>query len=176
MLWCLSEPTLSEMLSDPIIAAVRAPGYGMCGGMAFASLDYWLNNWVVPRGNNRHDQPQRTSPQGTALRDYLWNRLLQISLPHNRSWLRASSKQHLLLSRSPTWNASRSTRELRFWNRSRRFPIYAISSRKPKSAWLPPTAKRYGFAPKWTRPALNRRRSGASAASLQLSLNPYRSE
>src|SRR5206468_43557 len=62
---------------NPIIAAVRAPGYGMCGGMAFASLDYWLNNWVVPRGNNRHDQPQRTSPQGTALRDYLWNRLLQ---------------------------------------------------------------------------------------------------
>jgi len=24
MLWCLSEPTLSEMLSDPIIAAVMA--------------------------------------------------------------------------------------------------------------------------------------------------------
>src|SRR5436305_12263564 len=97
-LWSVEGPALSALFSvpfigpwlvykaieeqtkavvNPIIAAVRAPGYGMCGGMAFASLDYWLNNWVVPRGNNRHDQPQRTSPQGTALRDYLWNRLLQ---------------------------------------------------------------------------------------------------
>jgi hypothetical protein len=44
--------------------------------MAFASLDYWRKSWVVPRGIGPNDQPQRTSPTGTALRNYIWTRLL----------------------------------------------------------------------------------------------------
>jgi hypothetical protein len=50
--------------------------YGLCGGMAFASLDYWLMRWVVPQGTKSNDQPQRTTPEGAALRNYIWSRLL----------------------------------------------------------------------------------------------------
>jgi hypothetical protein len=45
-----------------IVGASTANPYGLCGGMAFASLDYWRKSWVVPRGIGPNDQPQRTSP------------------------------------------------------------------------------------------------------------------
>ncbi len=67
----------NQAIVDGIVGAVTQAHYGLCGGMAFASLDYWHKNWVVPRGTGPKDQPQRTSPTGTALRDYIWNRLLQ---------------------------------------------------------------------------------------------------
>jgi hypothetical protein len=51
--------------------------YGLCGGMAFSSLDYWHERWVVPQGTGTNDQPQRTTPQGTVLRNYIWDRLLK---------------------------------------------------------------------------------------------------
>jgi len=50
--------------------------YGLCGGMVFASLDYWHRHWVVPQGKNKDDHPQRTTPQGKQLRDYIWTRLI----------------------------------------------------------------------------------------------------
>ena len=56
--------------------------YGLCGGMTFASLDYWHKHWVVPQGSGHSDQPQRTTPQGKVLRDYIWTRLVN-SLEHN---------------------------------------------------------------------------------------------
>ncbi|WP_124665380.1 hypothetical protein [Burkholderia sp. Bp8998] len=51
--------------------------YGLCGGMAFSSCDYFLKGWIVPRGTGPNDQPQRTTPEGTVLRDYIWSRLLK---------------------------------------------------------------------------------------------------
>jgi hypothetical protein len=67
----------NDAIVNAIVQAVTAQNYGLCGGMAFASLDYWLRGWIVPRGTGPNDQPQRTTPTGTALRDYIWTRLLQ---------------------------------------------------------------------------------------------------
>ena len=60
-----------------IVDAIAVGDYGLCGGMAFSSLDYWHKGWVVPRGNGKGDQPQDGTPLGTELREYIWNRLLQ---------------------------------------------------------------------------------------------------
>ncbi len=51
--------------------------YGLCGGMAFAALDYYRSGLTLPRGSGRSDQPTRVTRKGAALRSYLWQRLLQ---------------------------------------------------------------------------------------------------
>jgi hypothetical protein len=76
------------------VQAVTAENYGLCGGMAFSSLDYWLKGWVVPRGTRQNDQPQRTTPTGTALRDYIWNRLLQSVKDNVRTFLQWMAVLH----------------------------------------------------------------------------------
>jgi hypothetical protein len=70
--------------------------YALCGGMAFAALDYYKKRWVVPQGKSNTlwtdlngnpvldsqgnkqyvDVPQRDTPEGKALRDYIFQRLL----------------------------------------------------------------------------------------------------
>jgi hypothetical protein len=77
--WLVAKTIEAEnnAIVNGIVGAVTQANYGLCGGMAFASLDYWHKSWVVPRGTGPNDQPQRTSPTGTALRDYIWTRLLQ---------------------------------------------------------------------------------------------------
>jgi hypothetical protein len=63
-----------------IMDAITADGtgtYGLCGGMAFSSLDYWHKSWVLPRGDNKNDQPKDSTPLGTVLREYIWSRLLK---------------------------------------------------------------------------------------------------
>jgi hypothetical protein len=67
----------NDAIVDKIVGAIDANPYGLCGGMAFSSLDYFLKGWVVPRGNGPNDQPQRTSATGTALRNYIWGRLIK---------------------------------------------------------------------------------------------------
>jgi hypothetical protein len=81
----------NDAVVNGIVNAIDSHHYGLCGGMAFASLDYWLLRWVLPRGNGPGDQPQRTTPQGTALRDYIWTRLLQ-SVKDN-GWCNLLSRQ-----------------------------------------------------------------------------------
>ncbi|MGH2627777.1 MAG: hypothetical protein ACRDHY_14135 [Anaerolineales bacterium] len=51
--------------------------YGLCGGMAFAALDYYTRGLPLPRGTGPSDQPTRKTPKGATLRTYLWQRLLQ---------------------------------------------------------------------------------------------------
>ena len=51
-------------------------GIGLCGGMAYASIDYWRARVPLPRGAHRFDQPARDSASGMLLRDYIWGRLL----------------------------------------------------------------------------------------------------
>jgi hypothetical protein len=46
--------------------------YGLCGGMAWASLDYYLTGLQIPRQFTT--PPVR--PGGAVLRDYIWTRLL----------------------------------------------------------------------------------------------------
>jgi hypothetical protein len=67
----------NKAIINGIVGAITVGTYGLCGGMAFSSLDYWHKSLVVPRGNGKDDQPQDGTPQGTALREYIWNRLLR---------------------------------------------------------------------------------------------------
>lgn len=60
-----------------IVGAITVGQYGLCGGMAFSSLDYWHKSWVLPRGNGPTDQPTDATPLGTTLREYIWTRLLK---------------------------------------------------------------------------------------------------
>lgn len=97
---------------NPIIAAVTANAYGLCGGMTFASLDYWLNSWVVPRGLHNNDQPDRTSPQGTELRDYLWNRLLQSVQDNITTFLQWMAVLHFPVGPQASWLRDQTIGEL----------------------------------------------------------------
>ncbi len=54
--------------------------FGLCGGMAYASLDYYRLGWVVPQGS---PAPDRSTPEGSALRDYIWKRLIDADLSGN---------------------------------------------------------------------------------------------
>jgi len=47
-----------------------APGYGLCGGMCFAALDFFNAKQAIPRGQGVNDQP---APR-THLRGYIWKR------------------------------------------------------------------------------------------------------
>lgn len=58
------------------IAAGLPQNYGLCGGMAYAALDYFKAGRTVPRGKGPKDLPTRATPNGTVLRDYLWKRFL----------------------------------------------------------------------------------------------------
>jgi hypothetical protein len=49
-----------------------AQGYGLCGGMCFAALDFYKAGLPIPRGRDANDQPA----SGTPLRTYLWKRQL----------------------------------------------------------------------------------------------------
>jgi hypothetical protein len=51
------------------------PGYGLCGGMAYAALDYWRAKLPLPRGTDRNDEPMRFTA-GDSVRNLLWSRLL----------------------------------------------------------------------------------------------------
>jgi hypothetical protein len=66
--------------------------YGRCGGMAYASLDYYHHGLRVPENA---DLP----PDGTVLADYIYRRLLD-------SYLVASASKFIswtLYSDDPTW-------------------------------------------------------------------------
>lgn len=66
----------NKEIIDQIVEAISADHYGLCGGMTFTAMDYWHKQWVIARGNNINDQPARDTATGSALRDYLWNRLI----------------------------------------------------------------------------------------------------
>lgn len=66
---------LGRVLTDWVTRATVIP-YGLCGGMAYAALDYYKTGLPVPRGTGPWDQPTRATQQGAELRTYLWQRLL----------------------------------------------------------------------------------------------------
>ena len=57
-------------------AAGSLPGYGLCGGMAYTALDHWSTRVPIARGANSSDQPARTAVAPTAIRNSIWQRLL----------------------------------------------------------------------------------------------------
>jgi hypothetical protein len=54
------------------LEAQLAPGYGLCGGMCFAALDFFHTGIPTPRREGREDHPV----PGSSLRTYLWKRQL----------------------------------------------------------------------------------------------------
>lgn len=71
--------------------------YGLCGGMAFAALDYYRSGSPMPRGLGTRDQPAPGSP----LRLYLWQRLLQSWQLNAVTFLELKARLHLLPRRWP---------------------------------------------------------------------------
>jgi hypothetical protein len=67
---------LGGKLTDRITNALSVQVYGLCGGMAFAALDYYKAQWVVPTGASQSDQPTRDTPAGQTLKEYLQRRLV----------------------------------------------------------------------------------------------------
>ncbi|RQR44748.1 hypothetical protein DIE21_32900 [Burkholderia sp. Bp9140] len=63
-------------LSDAVADGANA----RCAGMAYSSVDYFQQNWALPRGDSANDEPLHLTEGGTEasdwLRDYIWNRLL----------------------------------------------------------------------------------------------------
>ncbi len=76
------DPATVATISSAAVTAVNivvstAPiGYGMCGGMAYTSCDYWHAKLPVPCGGNIADQPGRTNATQAVLRNMIWSRLL----------------------------------------------------------------------------------------------------
>lgn len=58
------------------IAVDPLPAYGLCGGMAFSSLDHWNAGVPIPRGAHVADQPVRSRPGTPGLREVIWTRLI----------------------------------------------------------------------------------------------------
>src|SRR5574341_182619 len=70
-------PALQRQLADQVAQALVQP-YGLCGGMAFAALDYYRRPDIpFPRGDTLDNLPTHTTPEGARLRDYLWHRLVK---------------------------------------------------------------------------------------------------
>jgi hypothetical protein len=81
---------INDAAVKAIDGAIATGRYGLCGGMTFASLDYWLQRWVVQQGGGVNDQPTRATPEGAILRDFIWSRLidsLNANAPTFLSWM-----------------------------------------------------------------------------------------
>ncbi len=51
-------------LLDDVLTAEHLTAYGLCGGMAFAALDYYMQDWVVLQSTGPHDHPQHNQSAG----------------------------------------------------------------------------------------------------------------
>ena len=81
--------------------------YGLCGGMAFAALDYYYSGVAMPRGNGPADQP----PPGSDLRDYLWDRLVDSWRLNGATFLEWKARLSLLPSVWPSGAGPRALRD-----------------------------------------------------------------
>jgi hypothetical protein len=106
---------LGETIVDDITGAIVGgpeTTYGLCGGMAFAALDYYKLHWVVPRGETANDQPLRTeSKEAAALRDYLWARLERSLQSNAVTFLTWMAVLKLPGAGGPSWLLDRSKEE-----------------------------------------------------------------
>jgi len=66
----------AHRLIEAVMTDKQIAGYGLCGGMAWAALDYYKRGWVLPRGVSPEDHPTHDGAAGSILRNYIWRRLL----------------------------------------------------------------------------------------------------
>jgi hypothetical protein len=59
------------------VASAMPQSFGLCGGMAAAALDYYSRGRPTPRGKGVNDLPTSATPEGAALRRYLFNRQIE---------------------------------------------------------------------------------------------------
>jgi len=97
----VSAVTAAASVAAAYPAAGPLPTYGMCGGMAYASLDYWHARMVLPRGAGQSDEPTRATPTSAAIRNMIWQRLLD-SLTGG-GVLQRTLEWSLLLNNVPAW-------------------------------------------------------------------------
>jgi hypothetical protein len=64
-------------LLNRMVANAAPKNYGLCGGMAAASLDYFQAGKPTPRGKSVDDLPDRSTAEGAELRKYLTDRQLE---------------------------------------------------------------------------------------------------
>lgn len=95
---------LRDKLAQSLAAAIPE-NYGLCGGMAFAALDYFNAGVPTPRGTGRNDQP----PVGSDLRVYLTKRLLESWVPNGVTFLELIARLNYL----PRWPFGAGPRALR---------------------------------------------------------------
>ena len=104
-----------------------------CGGLAFSAMDYWLMNWAVPRGDNSGDHPQPLENGGTAastaLREYIWNRLVDCQLAN----LETSIVWHIMLKFLGSWGKDYVLKKTRHACETVQA---SIDAGKPRVIWL----------------------------------------
>ena len=102
---CIAE-TISN-INDAIISSIKnslsVGTYGRCGGMAFAAADYFYKNWVVPQGTGANDQPDTSTPEFSALRSYIWQRLIDSIENNVDTWVYWMAALNLDPSGGPKW-------------------------------------------------------------------------
>ena len=81
--------------------------YGLCGGMAFAALDYMRAGLPTPRSDGPNDQP----PVGSPLRVYLWQRLLESWALNGATFLEWKARLHIVPARWPFDGGARALRD-----------------------------------------------------------------
>ncbi|MDQ2831521.1 MAG: hypothetical protein M3Y74_21050 [Chloroflexota bacterium] len=86
--------------------------YGLCGGMAYAALDYYRQGWVIPQGTGPHDHPTNDGAAGGLLRNYIWRRLLDSMQSRAAGTMLAwSLALHLIPRLGPAWVLAQSKKE-----------------------------------------------------------------
>lgn len=103
--------SLVNPLLKQLVGNAEPVKYGLCGGMAFTSLDYFRIGKRIPRGKDINDQPHRGTPHGEVLRDYLWRRQLESmasNFPGLLSWM---TVLHIGILGGPGWLLDRTKEE-----------------------------------------------------------------
>ncbi len=101
-----------ETIMQQWIGKAEPVYYGLCGGMAFASLDYFKKGQKLPRGAGYSDNPKNDTPSGKTMRDYLWRRQLEsmsTNVPMLLVWM---AVQHMgAILGGPQWLLERTKEE-----------------------------------------------------------------
>jgi hypothetical protein len=93
-------------IMNSLLGAIEGVEFGLCSGMAYAALDYYRLNWVVPRGlagDNPIHSPDGSPSAGGTLRDYLWERSLDNLTSDAVTWLTSMAAVHFLGDVGASW-------------------------------------------------------------------------
>lgn len=105
LLW-LAVQRLKPALMTWIDQALVEP-HGLCGGMAFAALDYYYAQRPPPRGTGPDNIPTPDLPQGRVLHDYLRQRLLDSLAANALTFLTWMAFLHRIPDQSPLGGGAR---------------------------------------------------------------------